>query len=111
MRFHLDEARQETNDLRFHFDKFHAEADARDQAAGAAITHYQGVAEQWKRETEAERVKVEILRDRVAKAENEALIAQEHSESLQAQIQTILASTSWRVTRPLRAAVRRLRRS
>jgi hypothetical protein len=111
MRFHLDEARQETNDLRFHFDKFHAEADARDQAAGAAITHYQGVAEQWKRETEAERVKVEILRDRVAKAENEALIAQEHSESLQTQIQTILASTSWRVTRPLRAAVRRLRRS
>jgi hypothetical protein len=111
MRFHLDEARQETNDLRFHFDKFHAEADARDQAAGAAITHYQGVAEQWKRETEAERVKVEILRDRVAKAENEALIAQEHSESLQAQIQTILASTSWRVTRPLRAVVRRLRRS
>ena len=109
--FLLGDVRQEAADLRFHFDKFHAEADARDKAAEAAIAHYQGVAEQWKREAEAERVKVEILRDRVVKAESETLIAQAQSESLQAQIQTILASTSWRVTRPLRAVVRRLRRS
>ena len=109
--FLLGDVRQEAADLRFHFDKFHAEADARDKAAEAAIAHYQGVAEQWKREAEAERVKVEILRDRVVKAESETLIAQTQSESLQAQIQTILASTSWRVTRPLRAVVRRLRRS
>jgi hypothetical protein len=110
MEFLLGDIRQEAADLRFHFDKFHAEADARDKAAGAAIAHYQGIAEQWKREAEAERVKVEILRDRVTKAENETVIAQAHSESLQSQIQAVLASTSWRVTRPLRAVVRRLRR-
>jgi hypothetical protein len=110
MEFLLGDIRQEAADLRFHFDKFHTEADARDKAAEAAIAHYQSAAEQWKREAEAERVKVEILRDRVNKAENETVIAQAHSESLQSQIQAVLASTSWRVTRPLRAVVRRLRR-
>ncbi|HQR88113.1 MAG TPA: hypothetical protein PLH31_02330, partial [Caulobacter sp.] len=75
----------------------------------AAITHYQGVAEQWKREALAEQVKVEILRDRVAKAEREAGMAQALSENLQAQNAAILSSTSWRVTWPLRAIVRRLR--
>ncbi|OYX67581.1 MAG: hypothetical protein B7Y81_19015 [Caulobacter sp. 32-67-35] len=120
MRFSLQDARQETADLRSHFDRFHAEADARDQAAiareqaavareQAAITHYQGVAEQWKREALAEQVKVEILRDRVAKAEREAGMAQALSENLQAQNAAILSSTSWRVTWPLRAIVRRLR--
>ncbi len=99
LQFQLRDARQETVDLRGHFDRVYAESDARFQAA-----------EQWKREAEAERVKVEILRHRVAKAESETLIAQAHSDSLQAQIQHLLASTSWRVTRPLRAVVRRLRR-
>jgi hypothetical protein len=92
LQFQLREARQETVDLRGHFDRTH-------QAA-----------EQWKREVEAERVKVEILRGRVAKAESDALVAQAHSDSLQAQLQQLLASTSWRVTRPLRAVARRLRR-
>jgi hypothetical protein len=96
----LRDARQETLDLRDHLDQVYAESDARYQAA-----------EQWKREAEAERIKVEILRDRVAMAEKEALIAKDYSDGLQAQVQQLLASTSWRVTQPLRAVVRRLRRS
>lgn len=129
MRFSLQDARQETADLRSHFDRFHAQADARDQAALAreheaaareheaaareqtAITHYQGVAEQWKREALAEQVKVEILRDRVSKAEREAGMAQALSENQQARNEAILSSTSWRVTSPLRAIVLRLRPS
>lgn len=110
LQFSLQDARQETADLRSHFDRFHAEADAREQAATAREQAAIGAAEQWKREALAEQVKVEILRDRVAKAEHEASLAQAHAESLQSQIQTILDSTSWRVTRPLRAVVRRLRR-
>lgn len=109
MRFSLQDARQETADLRSHFDRFHAEADARDQAAVARERAAISVAEQWKREALAEQVKVEILRDRVAKAEREAGMAQALSENLQAQNAAILSSTSWRVTWPLRAIVRRLR--
>jgi hypothetical protein len=124
MEFLLGDVRQETADLRFHFDKFHAEADARHQDALAAIAHHQDAtehwklqveqltvqAEQWWRELEAERVKVEIFRDRTAAAEREAVLMRAEAESLQSQIQAVLVSTSWRVTRPLRAVVRRLRR-
>lgn len=106
MEFQLGDARQEIAQQVEHLVALHAKADAQGQAA----EHWRQTAEQHRREAEAEQVKVEILRDRVAKAESEALIAQAHSESLQTQIQTILASTSWRVTRPLRAAITRLRR-
>lgn len=140
MRFSLQDARQEAADLRSHFDRFHAEADARDQAAQALIIYHEGSAQQWKRgaeaeqakveilrdqvakaqqwkrDAEAERVKVEILRDRVLTAEHETRMAQALSENLQAQNEALqaqnealLSSTSWRVTRPLRAIVRRLR--
>jgi hypothetical protein len=131
MEFQLNDVRQETADLKFHFDKFHAESDARHHDALAAIAHHQAAtehwrlqaddfelqlgnvraqAEQWWRELEAERVKVEILRDRVATAERNAFLMRAEAESQQAQLQAILASTSWRVTRPLRAVILRLRR-
>jgi hypothetical protein len=110
MEFQLADVRREAADLKFHFDKFHAEADARHQDALAAITHHQLAAKQWKREVESERAKVEILRDRVAMAERDALLMKFEAESQQAQLQAIFASTSWRVTGPLRAIIRRLRR-
>lgn len=110
MEFQLADARQETADLKFYFDKFHAESDARHQDALAAIAHHQQATEQWKREFESERAKVEILRDRVAAAERDTLLMKIEAESQQAQLQAILASTSWRVTGPLRSIIRRLRR-
>jgi hypothetical protein len=111
MEFQLADVRQEAADLKFHFDKFHAESDARHQDAMAAIAHHQEATEQWKREVESERAKVGILRDRVATAERDTLLMKSEAESQQAQLQAVFASTSWRVTRPLRAVVRRLRRS
>jgi len=117
IQFDLDEARQEAVDLRLHFDKFHAEADGRYQDALAAIAHHQNAtehwklqAEQWRREFEAERVKVEIFRDRIAGAEQSLILVRAEAESMQSQMQAVLASTSWRLTRPLRAVIRRLRR-
>ena len=148
--YRLEEARQETVALRAHFDKFHAETDTRDQAAAAKVGDLEGAVDQGKREAEGERVKVEILRERIAQMDRETegervkveilreRIAQmdreiegervkveifrdrvsqadheieglkAHVESLKAEIQRIFVSTSWRVTRPLRA-VRRLR--
>lgn len=105
----LAETRQEVSDLRAHFDAFHAESDA-------ALAALQVTVEQWRREAEADGAKVAILREKAGVLEHEAAAlsahlaaTQEHVEGLKAEIRAIFASTSWRVTRPLRAIVRRLR--
>lgn len=92
--------------------QFHLEDTRRENAGlAAALAHYQAAAEQLKREADAERAKIEILRERITQMEQAAEAAKAHEESLQAEIQKILASTSWRVTRPLRALILRLRRA
>ena len=67
-------------------------------------------AEQWRRELEGEQVKVEILRERLAHKEAEAGILASHVTAARAETQALRASTSWKVTRPLRAVIARLRR-
>jgi hypothetical protein len=73
-------------------------------------------ADQARREAEGERAKVDILRSRASQMEYEIVAAkahlaatQEQVAGLQAEVQSIFASTSWRLTRPLRAVIRRLR--
>jgi len=94
-------------------ERLHAEADTQTQQAGY-----------WKREAEAEHAKVEILLERLAhqalvmhglpetNAELQAQVAlgARQIQGLQTEVQAIMASTSWRLTRPLRAVVGRLRR-
>jgi len=96
--------------------RWHAEADTQTQQAAY-----------WRREAEAERAKVEILQERLVLMEHQTMAMRGLSETnaelqaqmahgvqqiqgLQTEVQAIMASTSWRLTRPLRAVVRRLRR-
>lgn len=69
---------------------------------------------QWKREVEGERAKVEILHERLAQKEAEAVILTKtltaQIEAARAETQALLASTSWKITRPLRAVIGRLKR-
>ncbi|MDR6627984.1 hypothetical protein, partial [Caulobacter segnis] len=67
-------------------------------------------AEQWRRELEGEQVKVEILRERLAHKETEAGILASQVTAARAETQALRASTSWKITRPLRAVIARLRR-
>lgn len=65
---------------------------------------------QWGREVESERVKVEILRERLAQKDAEAVILAAEVAAARAETQALMESTSWKVTRPLRAVIRRLKR-
>ncbi len=90
--FLLEDVRREAETAREYSVRLHAEAD------------------QWKREAEAERAKVEILRESVALREAEAGILRSQLATARAEAQALLDSTSWKITRPLRAVVRRLKR-
>lgn len=97
--FLLEDVRREAETAREYSVRFHAEAD-----------HWKSEADQWRREAEAERAKVEILRESVALREAEAGILRSQLATARAETQALLESTSWKITRPLRAVVRRLKR-
>lgn len=65
---------------------------------------------QWGREVESERVKVEILREGLAQKDAEAVILAAEVAAARAETQALMDSTSWKITRPLRALIARLRR-
>ena len=132
----LAEVEAEAKALKEHFDAFHAEADARAQAAAAeryvlqeqllaARQETEALAklrlkelEQHHRETVASIEKIDILRQNLdISARSEAELgerlnhAQALAESYSNEIQLIFNSTSWKITGPLRSLVKRLRRA
>lgn len=111
-RFRLEEAAQAIAAQDDLIKRLHAKADGQSQQA-----------EYWRREAEGERAKVEILQERLVLTEHQVrslpdtiadlqaqlVLSVEQVRVLQAEVQAVFASTSWRLTRPLRAIVRRLR--
>lgn len=104
--YRLAEAREQIETLTAHVNRLHAQADAATQMATYQTLRADG-----------EEAKGEILHRRLSLLEHEVVdlraaldASQGHVRSLQAEIGMMLASTSWRLTRPLRALMLRLRR-